>query len=227
MSNVSIILGESGSGKTTSIRTLDPSTTGIIAVLGKAMPFKGGKGKYSVEKKNFFSTAKYDEIIGTLEFYNKNEKIKTIIIDDLFFSMSEENFSRAKEGGYNKFAEMANHFQQILFKARTLRDDVNVFVLLHPTSVQEGDLTRKEIKLVGKLVRESYTPEALCNVVLYAKPKFDEDGNVTYGFRTHVFREENVEYLAKSPDGMFETDFIDNDLQLVVDAIHKYEYGED
>lgn len=227
MSNVSIILGESGSGKTTSIRTLDPSTTGIIAVLGKVMPFKGGKGKYSVEKKNFFSTAKYDEIIGTLDFYNKNEKIKTIIIDDLFFSMSEENFSRAKEGGYNKFADMANHFQQILFKARTLRDDVNVFVLLHPTSVQEGDLTRKEIKLVGKLVRESYTPEALCNVVLYAKPKFDEDGNVTYGFRTHVFREENVEYLAKSPDGMFENDFIDNDLQLVINAIHKYEYGED
>ena len=223
MANIAIILGESGSGKSTSLRNLDPEKTGIISVLGKLPPFKGSTKLYSIEKKNFFPINNYKKIIDGIGYLGKQENIENIVLDDLFFSMSSENFERAQEKGFGKFLEMGCHFQNILQAAVNLPSNKNVFIMLHPQDVvSDGIIVKKEIKLVGKFVKEGFAPEALCNVILYCKPEYDENGNPQYGFHTHTFIKEGCEYTCKSPMGMFEDDFIPNDLALVAKAMKEY-----
>lgn len=223
MANIAIILGESGAGKSTSIRNLNPEETAIISVLGKVPPFKGSTKLYNAEKKNFFAVNNYAMIIKGMNYLGQQDNIKNIIIDDLFFSMAQENFEKADETGYKKFTVMAQHFQQILQTAVSLPINKNVFLMMHSQDVVSGgEIVRKEIKLVGKFVKEGFAPEALCNIILFCKPQYDEDGKPTYGFYTHSFKENGCEYMCKSPEGMFEEDFISNDLALVVQKMDEY-----
>lgn len=105
MGNVCIILGKSGTGKSTSIRTLDPKETVIINVLGKRLPFKGSSGMYNTENKNIFRRESYLEIISLLENIDKSASyVKNIILEDCIYIMRKEYFARAKEGGYGKIA---------------------------------------------------------------------------------------------------------------------------
>lgn len=223
MANIAIILGESGSGKSTSIKNLNPEETAIISVLGKVPPFKGSAKLYNAENKNFFAVNDYSKIIKGLVYLGQQENIKNIIIDDLFFSMAQENFAKADEVGYKKFTVMAQHFQQILQTAVNLPIEKKVFLMMHSQDVvSNGEIVRKEIKLVGKFVKEGFAPEALCNIVLFCKPQYDENGIPTYGFYTHTFKDNGCEYVCKSPMGMFEEDFIPNDLNLVINAMDEY-----
>lgn len=104
MANVIMLLGKSGTGKSTSIKTLDPKETVVINVLGKRLPFKGSGNQYNQENKNLFRVEEYTQMIQLLQACDKQSTIKNIILDDCIYIMRKEYFKRAKETGYGKIA---------------------------------------------------------------------------------------------------------------------------
>lgn len=220
-----MLLGKSGTGKSTSIKTLNPDETVIVNVLGKKLPFKGSGSLYNNEKKNLFRVEDYQSMINLLQACNSQNHIKNIILDDCIYIMRKEYFKRAKETGYGKFTELAQHFQQIISTCENLRDDINVFMILHSEDIQsEKTIVGFKVSTVGNMLDQQYNPIEVVPMVLYSAIKFDEKGNPTYGFYTHATMEGTVQIPAKTPDEMFTEDFIPNDLGMVVKAMNEY-YG--
>lgn len=219
-----MLLGKSGTGKSTSIKTLDPKETIVINTLKKRLPFKGSASLYSVENKNLFKKDDYLEVISLLRnISDKGMSVKNIIIDDMIYIMRKEYFKRAKESGYQKYTELAQHFQQIISTCEGLRDDINVFFILHSEDLQSDKTTiGYKVSTIGQLVDNQYNPVEVVPMVLYSAIKYDDKGNPQYGLYTHGCMEGVVEIPAKSPDGMFEQDFIPNDLGMVVKAMNEY-----
>lgn len=225
MANVVMLLGKSGTGKSTSIKTLNPEETVIVNVLGKKLPFKGSGNLYSTDKKNLFRVDDYQKMIELLQACNTQSRIKNIILDDCIYIMRKEYFKRAKETGYAKYTELAQHFQQIISTCEQMRDDINVFMILHSEDVQSEKTTvGYKVSTIGQLLDSQYNPIEVVPMVLYSAIKFDEKGNPTYGFYTHATMEGTVQIPAKTPDEMFTEDFIPNDLGMVVKAMNEY-YG--
>lgn len=248
MSNLVIILGKSGSGKSTSIKTLNSDETVILNTLGKRLPFKGSLKMYNSEKGNMlnvidscdvynkqekqksasFRNLDYcNYIIMALDSIAENKKYKNIVIDDGIYTIRDEFFNRTNEKGYEKFNEIGNHFRVLIKKCLALRDDLNVFLMLHSEPVEtEGRIVTYKACTIGKMFEEKYGTSENTTILLYAQPKFDDKGNASYGFYTHTIKEAGIVIPAKTPDGMFEEDYIPNDLQLVVNQMNEYYYGE-
>ena len=225
MANVVMLLGKSGTGKSTSIKTLNPDETVIVNVLGKMLPFKGSNSIYNTEKKNLFRIEDYQQMINLLQACDKQPNIKNIVLDDCIYIMRKEFFKRAKETGYGKFTELAQHFQQIISTCEQLRGNLNVFLILHSEDVQSDKvLTGYKVATVGAMLDNQYNPIEVVPMVLYSAIKFDDKGKPTYGFYTHATMEGSVQIPAKTPDEMFTEDFIPNDLGAVVKAMNEY-YG--
>lgn len=223
MANAVMLLGKSGTGKSTSIKTLNPDETVIINVLGKRLPFKGSSSLYSKEKKNMFRLDDYGQVIKLLEQINNQEHIKNVVIDDSIYIMRKEYFARAKEVGYGKYTELAQHFQQIVSLCEKMREDINVFLILHSEDItSDNTTTGYKVSTIGKLLDTQYNPIEVVPMVLYSSVKYDDKGNATYGFYTHRTKEGSIEIPAKTPAEMFEDDFIPNDLGLVVKAMNDY-----
>lgn len=226
MANICMILGKSGTGKSTSIKTLNPKETVVLNVLRKRLPFKGSSSIYNAENKNLFNVDEYSQIINMLSSIDKSAThVKNVIIEDMTYVMRKEYFKRAKEAGYNKYTELAQHFQQIISTCESMRDNINVFFILHSEDVQSDKVNVGfKVSTIGALIDNQYNPVEVVPMVLYSAIKYDDKGNAHYGFYTHRCMEGTVEIPAKSPDGMFEQDYIDNDLQAVVNAMNEY-YG--
>ena len=226
MANIIMLLGKSGTGKSTSIKGLDPKETVVINVLGKRLPFKGSNSLYNKENKNLFQRETYTDIISLIQnISDKAANVKNIILDDFIYVMRKEYFSRAKETGYGKYTELAQHFQQIISTCEKLRDDLTVFMILHSEDVQSDKVTTGyKVSTVGNLVDNCYNPLEVVPMVLYSSVKYDDKGNIEYGFYTHRCKEGVIEIPAKTPDEMFDEDFIPNDLGYVVKKMNEY-YG--
>lgn len=228
MSNLVVILGPSGSGKSTSIKNLDPKETVVLALesINKTLPFKGSRKLYNKENKNYYALKDYAQIITYMNSISKNlSNVHNIIIEDATYIMRTEFFDRATETGYTKFTELADHFRRIIATGTTLRDDINVFLILHSEPVTEsGDVVGYKVATVGKLLDEKYNPLESVTVTLFAQPKFNDDGTPEFGFWTQKRKINGVELPCKTPDGMFEQEFIPNDLALVIKAMNEY-YG--
>lgn len=226
MSNIVMILGKSGAGKSTSIKDLDPKETVIINTLNKRLPFKGSNKMYNAENKNLFHADTYGMVINLLN--NISEKavyVKNIVLDDMIYILRKEYFSRAKESGYAKYTELAAHFQQIISTCENLRQDLNIFFILHSEDVMSDTaVTGYKVSTIGKLLDNQYNPVEVVPMVLYSAIKYDEKGNPQYGFYTHATKEGTIEIPAKSPDEMFKENFIPNSLGTVVKAMNEY-YG--
>ena len=226
MANVCMLLGKSGTGKSTSVKTLDPKETVVLNVLKKRLPFKGSNSLYNKENRNLFEIEEYTQVINLLSNIDKGAPhVKNIIIDDMIYIMRKEYFRRAKESGFNKYTELAQHFQQIISTCENMREDVNIFFILHSEDVQSDKVNvGYKVSTIGSLIDNQYSPVEVVPMVLYSAVKYDNKGNATYGFYTHRCMEGTVEIPAKSPADMFEEDFIPNDLGLVVKAMNEY-YG--
>ena len=225
MSNFVIILGKSGTGKSRSIKSLDPKETLVINVLGKRLPFKGSNALYNKENQNMSCVNDFAGVITMLDYAEKTATIKNVVIDDGIYIMRTEFFNRSKETGYGKYNELGDHFRRIISKCNSLREGLNIFMMLHSeTEETEGNIIGYKASTVGKLLDKMYNPLENVTMVLYSEPKFDSKGNPQFGFYTHKVRSNNVELPAKTPEGMFEEDFIPNDLGLVVKAMEEY-YG--
>lgn len=224
MANNVIILGKSGAGKSTSIKDLNPKETVVINTLNKRLPFKGSASTYNAENKNLFHADTYGMVISLLN--NISEKathIKNVILDDIIYVMRKEYFSRAKESGYGKYTELASHFQQIISTCEGLRQDLNVFFILHSEDVMSDTaVTGYKVSTIGKLLDNQYNPIEVVPMVLYSAIKYDEKGNPEYGFYTHATKEGQIEIPAKTPEGMFSENFIPNSLGTVVKAMNEY-----
>ena len=225
MSNVSIVLGSSGCGKSSSTRGLDPETTYFINCLGKHLPFKGSKQLYNKEKGNIVTTSDHAQICKILKAIpEKKPNVKTIIIDDMRYIMIDEFFKRAKETGFTKFTEMGQHFKQVIDAAKGIEEDINIVFMLHDDDkVSNQTIVEKKPKLVGKLVEEACDPLEIVTCVFYARLKFDgKSGDREYVFVTNRSVVNGCEVPAKSPDGMFEELETPNDLNLVFQKMDEY-----
>ena len=222
MATTILIAGKTGTGKTTAIRTLDPNETVIFRVINRTLPFKYAKA-YSKEKKNLFSTPTYTDVLKGLEWANKQEHVKNIVITDGTYIIRQEYFKKAQVAGYQKYTEFAVHMQQILKAIQELRDDIKVFMEYHVESnVSDSGVTEYKPSTVGKLLDSQYNILENVDIVLFAQPEID-DKTVNYGFLTNRTVDKNgADIPAKSPMGMFEDLFIPNDLALVAKTIDEY-----
>lgn len=226
MANCCILLGKSGTGKSTSIKGLDPKETVVINTLKKRLPFKGSNGIYNTTNKNLFNVDDYQQVINLIESIGKSAPhVKNIILDDCIYIMRKEYFKRAKESGYSKYTELAQHFQQIIATCESLREDINVFFILHSEDIQSDKTTvGYKVSTIGNLLDSQYNPVEVVPMVLYSAIKYNDKGEATYGFYTHRVMQGTVEIPAKSPNEMFDDDFIPNDLGIVTKAMIEY-YG--
>ena len=215
MATLIMILGESGTGKSTSIENLDSQETFIIQVVDKPLPFRGFKSKYPLRNKenpagNRFISDRADKIIRILDTLNKEQKIKNVIIDDSQYIMANEFMRRAKEKGYEKFTEIGQNFYALIDKANEMREDMNI-IFLHHKEISVAGISKA--KTIGKLLDDKVGIEGRFSIVLTTEI---EDGN--YYFRT----QNNGSDTCKSPKGMFADLRIPNDLDFVIKKIDEY-----
>lgn len=221
-----LIVAESGSGKTTSLMNLPEEETFIVNIANKPLPFKGWKRKYPMLSKDnpkgrMSAVNSPAGIIKAMDYVNKDRpEIKNLIIDDWQYMSAFEFFDRSDEKGYDKFTDIGKWLAQVAKKPVTMRDDLTIFFLTHSEETVDNKGRRKtKAKTIGKMIDEKLTLEGLFSVVLYGKVKRDKDGELEYVFET----QNDGSNTCKSPIGMFESADIPNDLQLVKEAIIKYE----
>lgn len=212
-------MGESGSGKTTAMRNLDPSTTMYIDSDKKGLNFKGWRDKYSVEKKNYIATDSFSIVKGVLEKVNTEEQfkhIKTVVIDTLNGMMvAEEMRILTTQGGDKRsmWTDLAANGWDIINKALTLRDDLTVLILCHSETVSDDNgIVRTRIKTNGRKL-EKLVLESKMTTVLWAVRKDDK-----YKL---VLSADNA--TCKAPLGAFDTDTLeDNDIVPVLKALEEF-----
>ena len=214
------IVGSTGTGKSTSIKHLDPAETYIINVAKKELPFRGSEKIYNSESKNYKEIEDANEISRLLKTISeKAPHIKNIIIEDSNYIMGFNMVNKATETGFTKFSVMAKDMVDLFRTARQLRDDITVFYLTHPEEIMDGqEVIGHKIKTAGKLIDNQVLLEGLLTVCLYTNVEENKDGTANYQFLTNRYRK----YPAKSPDGMFEEIKIPNNLQLVADSLTNY-----
>ena len=225
MAKTILICGKTGSGKTTSIRTLNPEETFIIRVINRTLPFKFS-GLYGKEQKNMVLAPDYKSVLKALDYANEQAQFKNIVITDGTYIIRQEYFETADKKGYEKYTAFAMHMQQILKKIQECRDDMKVFMEYHVESnVTDLGATEYKPSTVGKLLDNQYNILENVDIVLFANPKY-EDSKVTYGFYTNrTLDRTGAEMPAKSPFGMFEDMFIPNDLKYVSEKIDEFYNG--
>jgi hypothetical protein len=195
-----LVMGESGSGKSCSLRNFDKSEVVIYNIAGKPLPFKNQLNKAD--------NTTYTQIANNMV----KKTYKTYVIDDSQYLMAFEMFDRAKESGYNKFTDVALNFRNLVdFVIKQMPADTIVYFLHHTETTETGKI---KAKTSGKMLDNQLTLEGLFSIVLLCKT----DG------KEHYFETQSDGYTTcKSPMEMFDYK-IDNDLKMVDTKIREY-YG--
>ena len=214
------IVGQTGSGKSTSIKHLDPKETYIINVAKKELPFKGAEKMYNAENKNYKEVDEITEITRLLKTVSeKAPHIKNVVIEDSNYMMAFRMADKANEVGYTKFTVLAKDMVDLFREARKLRDDLKIFYFTHPETIEDGgEVIGYKMKTSGKMLDNQIVLEGLFTICLYTHIDENKDGTATYNFVTNRYKK----YPAKSPDGMFADIKIPNNLQVVANTIDEY-----
>lgn len=197
-----LIMGESGTGKSTSLRNCDAAITAVVNPVGKPLPFK-----------NHFDMLNNETDARKIVKYMKQQAAagkKLIVVDDFQYILAVPYMNRIKETGWDKYNDFGANYFEIIDCCKDLPDDVVVVYMTHLETLDNGLTT---VKLIGKLLREKITIEGLFTVVLRTGVN-----EAKYYFYTQNSGKDTV----KSPLGMFPTYAIDNDLNYVVDKIRNY-----
>ena len=227
-----LIIGQSGTGKSTSVATLDPKETFIINVQGKDMPFKGYLKNYQQvdiaagppKTGNMLVSDDAMVIKKVIEFVSENRpEIKSIVIDDWQYAAANEFMRKAADKGFEKFTSIGKNIWMIAELPKQLkRVDLDIFYLTHAESAFDDSTGSKfmKAKTVGKLVDNVITLEGMFTVVIYTEVEKTKEG-IKHWFIT----QNDGSTTAKSPMGMFDETKIPNDLKFVKEKLNEYYNG--
>lgn len=205
MSIATLILGESGSGKTCSLRNLDPSKCLLIQPVAKPLPFRSGEWQ-----KHIYVQSDSAKIVSAM----RKTKAEIIILDDYQYILASQFMSRRNERGFDKFTDIGGSGYDIALAASQLEPQKRVYILGHTETDEAGNI---RIKTLGRILSEKIVLEGMFTIVLRTNV---DAGNGKYTFLTQNSGHDTV----KSPMGMFESREIDNDLAQVDETIVSY-YG--
>lgn len=219
MSNAILILGDSGTGKSTSLRNLDPKQTFIINVLDKPLPFRGYRANYTKLSTdgltgNYYESDDHEKITRVIKLVSsKRPEITNLIIDDFGFTITNTFMRRSRESSFAKFTDIGRNAWEIITSLRGLRDDLNCIVTMH---VDIDSLGKYRPKTIGKMI-DQY------NII---------EGAFTYVFQSvivdHKYKFITIndgQHMAKTPMGCFDEFYVDNDMNQIVNTIQQYNLG--
>ena len=214
MARLICVMGESGSGKTTAMRTLDPDSTYYIDCDGKGLSWKGWRKQYNAERKNLYQSRDIPNITTVITgVAQKRAEIKTIVVDTLNTCMVDKEVKGMKENGYGKWIDLTQFVWDMVETAGKQRDDLTVIFVMHSETVRDDfgySFTR--VKTNGRKL-EKLVPESLFSTVLLAKTT--DDGR-------HVFETQAKNSTAKTPFEAFSEFEIENDMDAVLEALADY-----
>ena len=209
------IMGDSGSGKTTAFRNIDPKTTMYVDCDKKGLSWKGWKKSFNENNKNYLVTDKPATARAMLKKVNEEpgfKHIKNIVFDTINGLMVADEMRRSKEKGYDKWQDLATCIYYLIDDALVVRPDLNVFFIAHTqTDLDDTGYKFTHIKTSGKKL-DKIVVESKLNTVLLAKCV---DGK-------YLFETQSERSTAKSPLGMFESKEIQNDINIVLKAIDEF-----
>ncbi len=209
MSTAVLILGESGTGKSTSLRNLDPSKTLLIQSIAKPLPFKAKGWKVRHSLKSEGNVIQTDDPV-VMEKVLRVSPHEVVVIDDFQYVMANEYMRRTAETGFQKFTDIGKNAWNVLTAAGALAAHRRVYILSHTATDESG---RTKIKTIGKMLDEKITLEGMVTIVLRTQVR---DGHYTFATQN------DGADTTKSPMGMFADRYIDNDLAAVDAAICDY-----
>lgn len=234
MANACVCLaGLSNSGKSTSLKYLNPEETFIISCTNKQLQIPGFRKKYlkvSINKENkklegnWYVSNDYNKIENILDLVSKTrEDIKVIVIDDINYCLSNEIMQTALTKGYEKFTLQAKNYYDLITKAHNLRDDIIVVIISH--IINDGTDIEPSWKLYssGKMLDKTVNLDGLFSYILYSERFIDDNEEVQYRFKTRTDGNDTCRSVA----GCFESKYIEPNMKLVIDTINKFENGEE
>lgn len=213
MSKAILIIGESGAGKTTSMRELPPDNTFYVDCDGKGLSWKGWRKQFNKESKNYFHTEEAAKVLSLLSKIDKEQlSIKFVVIDTLNALMIADEQKRRDEKTFDKWADLAYSILDIIKRSSKLREDLTVICIAHSqTEYTEDGFVYTKMKTNGKKLNK-IVPESYFTTVLLAKCS-----NGKYIFETHANNS-----TAKTPMGAFEENEIENNITNVIKVLKEY-----
>ena len=205
-----MIIGTSGSGKTTSLEKLDPKQTFYIDADGKGLSWKGWRKQYNKENKNYFQCDAPEQIFSLMQTIDEKQKqIKFLVIDTLNGCMVADEMRRAKEKAYDKWMDLAQSVYNIVDYSNKMRDDLTVILIGHTQTSDDGfTCMLTNGRKLNKICLESKMTTVLLS-------RINENGE-------YVFETRARNSTAKTPRGAFDKDEIPNDITLVIDALKDF-----
>ena len=218
MASVIAVFGESGSGKTTSLRNLDPSYTFIIDADGKGLPWQGWRSQYNSERKNYVKLDTQAMVFQTMKVIDKNEdyaNVQVLVVDTLNAIMVEEEHIHKDEKGYDKWSDLAWNVWDIVCYANKMRDDLTVVLFAHAqVETDDSGYRFTRIKTSGRKLSKLTLESKLQNLYYSFR---DEDGN--YKFRVKTNHD-----VSKCSHGLYENETVDNDMLECVNKLRDFEW---
>lgn len=232
MSNVISLAGLSNSGKSTSLKYLNPEETFIVSCTNKQLQIPGFRKKYpkvAVEdgklKGNWLVSNNYAQIEKIMKAVSKTRpEIKVICLDDCNYLLSNETFQNAMVKGYEKFTTLAKNYYDLIQTCQELRDDLTVVFISHVENVGTEIDPEYRLWTTGKMLTNAINLDGLFSYIIYAE-RYIPDGSdeVSYRFKTRTDGNDTCRSVA----GCFASKYIEPNMQIVIDTINKFEAGEE
>lgn len=231
MSAIIGLAGFSNCGKSTSMKYLEPSETFIVSCTNKQLQIPGFRKKYPKVSTdggklsgNWYVSSNYTNIEKILNLVSKTRpEIKTIVIDDANYLLSNATFQQALTKGYEKFSVMAKDYYDLIQNAQTLRDDLTVVFVSHLENYGTEIDPLYRLWVTGKMLTTQVNLDGLFSYLIYAERYIDDDDEVKYRFKTRTDGNDTCRSVA----GCFEEKYIEPNLKLVIDTINAFENGDD
>jgi hypothetical protein F3_08366 len=232
MSNIICLAGLSNSGKSTSLKYLEPESTFIVSCTNKQLQIPGFRKKYKKvttnEGKlvgNWYINNNYDNIKKMLNIVSKTRpEVKVIVLDDANYLLSNETFQNALTKGYEKFTILAKNYYDLIEYCMNLRDDLTVVFVTHIENFGTDIDPEYRMWTTGKMLTNAINLDGLFSYIIYSERYVsDTDDEVKYRFKTRTDGNDT----CRSVSGCFENKYIEPDMKYVIDTINKFENGEE
>lgn len=232
MSNIICLAGLSNSGKSTSLKYLEPESTFIVSCTNKQLQIPGFRKKYKKVTTNdgklvgnWYINNNYDNIKKMLTIVSKTRpEINVIVLDDANYLLSNETFQNALTKGYEKFTILAKNYYDLIEYCMNLRDDLTVVFITHIENFGTDIDPEYRMWTTGRMLTNAINLDGLFSYILYSERYVsDTDDEVKYRFKTRTDGNDT----CRSVSGCFEDKYIEPDMKYVIDTINKFENGEE